>query len=390
MLWRGGPFPVTLAPMQPAYLPVFFQRLRHGPWVPPEVGRGPFLWLLSVNFFFWKYFVALPGPIEALAVLVTLPVFLVAFFVSFWRTPRRIVACIAIVCALGALWAPYNVGSCTFFIFACGMCAGFLDKRAGYRALAVVLALIVLQALALHGEYRLSFLLPALMVGLPVGLGGIMEAEVKRSRRHLLQKQEEVEHLATIAERERISRDLHDLLGHTLSLITLKAELAGKLVQRDAAAAASEIRDIEQTARQALSEVRSAVTGYRQAGFAYELDGARHSLAAANITLTAAVQPLVLPPAAENVMSLALREAVTNIVRHARAATRCEVSLGVEHGMIVLRIADDGGVADAAAIKAGNGLSGMRERVAALGGRLAMHGGRGLELELMLPLGAGA
>jgi two-component system sensor histidine kinase DesK len=234
----------------------------------------------------------------------------------------------------------------------------------------------------------MNFLFPAALIGFPTGIGAIMESQMRRSREVLLRKQEEVEHLATIAERERISRDLHDLLGHTLSLIALKAELAGKLARRDADAAAREIKDIEETARKALSEVRSAVTGYRQAGFAYELDSARSSLAAANIALHAEVQPFALPPAAENVMSLALREAVTNIVRHARAATRCDVALSAERGLIVLRIVDDGGAPDE--IRAGNGLTGMRERVGALGGSLVVQGGRGLALELSLPMGAGA
>lgn len=196
--------------------------------------------------------------------------------------------------------------------------------------------------------------------------------------------------MATIAERERISRDLHDLLGHTLSLITLKAELAGKLVERDLAACRAEIKDIENSARAALSEVRSAVTGYRQTGFAHELASARVSLAAAQVTLNATVEPIVLPAATENVMSLALREAVTNIVRHARAS-HCELSLALDDGVIVLRIGDDGtAVSHGGALLHGNGLNGMQERVAALGGRLALRVERGLALELRMPMGAAA
>jgi len=195
--------------------------------------------------------------------------------------------------------------------------------------------------------------------------------------------------MARIAERERISRDLHDLLGHTLSMITLKAELAGKLLERDPQACRSEIRDIEQTARKALSEVRSAVTGIRQTGFAHELATARASLAAANVGFTEQVQPCVLPAALENVLSLALREAVTNILRHA-GASHCEVRMALESGMVVLRVRDNGRALDDGAIVHGSGLSGMKERVAALGGRLALRADRGLALELSLPMGATA
>lgn len=172
-------------------------------------------------------------------------------------------------------------------------------------------------------------------------------------------------------------------------MITLKAELAGKLIERDPQACRSEIRDIEQTARKALSEVRSAVTGIRQTGFAHELATARASLAAANVGFTEQVQPCVLPAALENVLSLALREAVTNILRHA-GASHCEVRMALESGMVVLRVRDNGRALQGGAIAHGSGLSGMKERVAALGGRLALRADRGLALELSLPMGVSA
>src|SRR5690606_2971579 len=89
------------------------------------------------------------------------------------------------------------------------------------------------------------------------------DARVARANRRLRLAQEQIEHLATVAERERIARDLHDLLGHTLSLIVLKAELTGRLAERDPTRAATEVRDIEHVARQALREVREAIRGYR-------------------------------------------------------------------------------------------------------------------------------
>jgi hypothetical protein len=117
-----------------------------------------------------------------------------------------------------------------------------------------------------------------------------MEGGLRASRKQLLRKQEEVEHIARIAERERISRDLHDLLGHSLSLIALKAELAGKLAGRDLEACKREIADIETSARRALAEVRTAVTGYRDSGLSGALASARASLAAAGVELREEVQ----------------------------------------------------------------------------------------------------
>ena len=362
-----------------------------GPWIPARHGKAPYLWASSLGFLFFQYVGNAPGWFETAALVLTVLAFLPAYFASFWqhRQPSMNVLLVLHTCLLGALWAPHNPGASTFFIFACAMCAGVMPTTHAYRLMALVLGLAVLVASPL-GKGQLYFVVPALCGAIPIGISSIMEATLSRSRDQLLRKQEEVEYMATIAERERISRDLHDLLGHTLSLITLKAELAGKLVERDPAACRAEIKDIENSARTALSEVRSAVTGYRQTGFAHELASARVSLAAARVTLTATVEPIALPAATENVMSLALREAVTNIVRHA-GASHCELSLALDNGMIVLRIGDNGtAMSHAHTVLHGNGLKGMHERVGALGGRLALRVERGLALELRVPMGAAA
>jgi two-component system sensor histidine kinase DesK len=357
--------------------------------VPPRFGKAPYVWTLMLFFLAWKYLHVAPSGVELALLAATLALFLPLYFASFWCAGRARLLVILLTCVFGTLWSRYNFGASTFFIFACAMCCGLRTPRQAYAALAGVLALGVLSALQLPG-FAPDFLVPVLLVGTLVGLGNIMDVQLERSRTQLLHKQEEVEQMATIAERERISRDLHDLLGHTLSLITLKAELAGKLFERDPAACRREIGDIERSAREALSEVRCAVSGYRQTGFAHELAGARASLAAASIELHADVQAFALPAAAENVMSLALREAVTNIVRHA-GATECRLTLALEGGVIALRIADNGSrLASGAPIRHGNGLTGMQERIAGLGGKLALRVERGLALELTLPAGAAA
>ncbi|MES3020575.1 MAG: sensor histidine kinase [Pseudomonadota bacterium] len=364
------------------------RQLIAGPWIPPAFGKAPYLWASSLGFLFMKYVGNAPGPLEVAALVLTLLVFFPVYFLSFWQHRERAlnVLPVAVACLLGALWARHNAGASTFFIFACAMCAGVVPQRRAYMLMAAVLCVALFVALPM-GRNQLYFVLPALAGGIPIGISSIMEGSVRRSRDQLLRKQEEVEYMATIAERERISRDLHDLLGHTLSLITLKAELAGKLVERDPAACRAEIKDIESSARTALSEVRAAVTGYRQTGFAHELGSARVSLAAAQVTLNATVAPIKLPAAVENVLSLALREAVTNIVRHA-GARHCELSLALEHGSIVFRVADDGSsLTSVDAISHGNGLCGMHERVGALGGTLSLRLERGLALELRLPMG---
>jgi two-component system sensor histidine kinase DesK len=353
--------------------------------VPAELGKMPYLWAFSLLFFLWKYLYVTPGMWEIAALVLTVLVFLPIYFASFWGGDRQAILCCLLTCLLGTLWAPFNQSTGTLFIFACGMCARVQPARSAYRVLGGVLALAVLDAFLLTDAPSIT-LLPVLAVGLPIGIATVLESGLRRSRQALLRKQEEVEHMARIAERERISRDLHDLLGHSLSMIALKAELAGKLAGRDEAACRNEIRDIETAARQALSEVRAAVTGYRQSGLSGALASARASLAAANVELHEQVQRLTLPAATEHVLALALREAVTNVVRHA-GASRCSLGLALEEGAAVLRVADDGArLRDVAALRRGNGLDGMRERAASVGGQLSIKVESGMALELRVPV----
>lgn len=365
------------------------QRLRRflsWPWVPAQFGKAPYVWSLSLLFFLWKYLYVPLSPLEAGYLALTLLIFLPLYFVSFWLHNQRVLAPILLSCLLGILWGNHNYGASSFFVFAAGMCQQIERPRLAYAMLLLVLAIFGVSTLTL--DFPSYLWIPALLVSVPVGISSIMDAERRRAQDKLLRKQEEVEHMATIAERERISRDLHDLLGHTLSLITIKAELAGKLLTRDSAACQQEIKDIENTARHALSEVRAAVSGYRQTGFSHELGSARICLAASNIQLLADVQNLSLPALAENVFALALREAVTNIVRHANAS-QCRIALSLQEGLLVLRVQDDGQVLrDLAQIQHGNGLNGMRERVKTLGGELALSIENGLTLELRIPNGA--
>ena len=357
------------------------------PWVPPGQGNEPYLWSFSLLFVLWKYVIFPASAFELAAMALTIAWFVPLYFASHWVQDWRSAALAAASCLIGAAWAPFNGFSGTFFILAAGMCAGIMRPRLAYFAVLCVVALGALTAFTLAAD-PVQFLIPVLAIGGPVGVAAVMSTTLGRSRAQLLRKQEEVEHMATIAERERISRDLHDLLGHTLSLITLKAELAGKLAHRDLDACKAEIADIERCARNALAEVRAAVSGYRLTGFAHELASTRAGLAAAGIALTEDVARMPLPAAVENVVALALREAVTNIIRHA-GATSCAISLALEGGMIVFRIADNGVMNEGApALKHGNGLSGMKERVLAIGGQLALTAGRGLALELRLPAGA--
>ncbi len=229
--------------------------------------------------------------------------------------------------------------------------------------------------------YSAAFL-PFVVASVPIVAANTFIARQKRADTKLRMAHEEIEQLAAVAERERIARDLHDVLGHTLSVIVLKAELAGRLIDRDPQRAAQEIADVEKTARTALSEVREAIGGYRSQGLPAEMELARNTLQAAGVSLACESPLPQLHAAEETVLCLAVREAVTNIVRHAQA-THCRMRFTASgDGYHSLLITDDG---TNPKLHEGNGLRGMRERVQSVGGRLSITTDPGVTLLIELP-----
>lgn len=201
---------------------------------------------------------------------------------------------------------------------------------------------------------------------------------------------EEIAHLAVVNERLRIARDLHDLLGHNLSLIALKSELAGRLLSIAPERARSEIHDIETVARTTLQEVREAVSSYRQPTLASELHAAQELLSAAGITYYNESSGVILddlPTGIEAALSWTIREGVTNVIKHSRAH-HCWIRLKRDSQQVSVEINDDGTTADTPSTSTGNGLRGLRERVAALGGSLDAqpHMGGGFSLRVSIPL----
>jgi two-component system sensor histidine kinase DesK len=227
-------------------------------------------------------------------------------------------------------------------------------------------------------------------------LAGMLVFVVRRMNyliEELRATQAELAEAAVSQERLRFSRDLHDLLGHTLSVIVVKAAVVRRLAEQDAGVAAREAGDIEDIGRRALVEVREAVTGYRERTFGTELDGARKALAGAGIDATIRESGDPLPPAAESVFGWAVREGVTNVIRHS-GARRCDIDIQLLDGHAVLDICDDGkGVpADETAHQAavGHGLRGIAERVRAAGGTFEAgdRAAGGFRLSARIPVAA--
>ncbi|MEW9531145.1 sensor histidine kinase [Microbispora sp. NPDC049125] len=223
------------------------------------------------------------------------------------------------------------------------------------------------------------------MLLLQVTTLSVLFMTVRNTRQLVVQlrkAQSEAARLAAADERLRIARDLHDLLGHSLSLIVLKSELAGRLAGNDAEPVAREVADIESVARQALVQVREAVTGYRRRLLSEEIDGARSALAAAGVALTVRTSGTPLPDDLDELFGWAVREAATNVVRHAHA-TRCEINLSYGDAGATLEVADNG---RAGPYLPGSGLTGLSERVAAAGGSVeAEPAPSGFRLKVVVP-----
>ncbi len=347
-----------------------------------DLGWTPFAWLIYVVPFvttplYAKRF-ATPGG-WAMFIAATL-VFLVLYFRGYWVRGRELILVSAAMVSLGLAFWPIAYGAGAFFIYGAAMLGQLESSRQAVRGVAIITLITIAEAVLLqrelfHAAWPVAFTII-------VGAINIHFCQVGRSNARLRLAHDEIEHLAKVAERERIARDLHDLLGHTLSLVILKSELATKLADRDPERARAEIRDVETIAREALAEVRAAVSGYRAGGFEAELARARSALATAGVAFETEISKTQLSPSHEAVLCMALREAVTNIVRHA-GARRCRVTLSASHTARALTISDDGRGGNA---PFGSGLTGMRERVEVLGGTLLRDGRHGTTLVVTLPL----
>jgi len=230
------------------------------------------------------------------------------------------------------------------------------------------------------------------------GIGMIVVGRLVVMVRELDEARKEIARLAVSEERLRFARDLHDLLGHSLSSIALKSELADRLLADDPErpGAAKEVRDIQAIARGALKEVREAVSGYRQPTLGEELAGAKELLEAAGIECRIEDGAGPLPKLAEAVLAWTVREGVTNVIRHSRAR-RCDIRLAREDATVHAEVVDDGrgpsparGIEDGSA--GGSGLSGLAERVAGFSGAAFEAGPRpegGFGMSVVLPLADG-
>ena len=346
-----------------------------------ELGWGPYLYLVYVFFVFMQPVLDHAKALEWTVTIAGFAIFLPCYvgMMQRWR-PGGLWYSTGLA-ALGFASLPFNLGAACYVIYA-GASLGFvLLPPLSLRLFWLLMSGLALEFWLLHVPTWYTIFM--LLLTAAVSLSNIQHGADNRANARLKMAHDELEHLARVAERERIARDLHDVLGHTLSVIVLKSELAGRLLDRDPARALGEISQVEQIARDALGEVRQAIGGYRAASLAEEFARAKETLETAGVETkcSVAVAGPQLGAAQEAVLALVVREAVTNVVRHA-AARNCQLSLTDAVNGWRLLIVDDGcgGV-----LEVGNGLRGMRERIEAMGGQLVCESKRGTRLDIFVP-----
>jgi two-component system sensor histidine kinase DesK len=274
--------------------------------------------------------------------------------VIYWARPRIVQRVTLGMALLAVVFAAYRPSGVLFFIYVAAMgpigVSGDIPKSAAIILAAMLATIAEWSLLRPFNFFPFVTAAEALLIGC---------ATTFVARHHFAMKRA----VKTI-ERERIARDLHDILGHTLSVIILKSELASRLMNRDAERARAEVADIERISRNALAEVREAIVGYRSGDLVSEIERAQSTLATAGVKLERRMNPLNLSKATERVLALVLREAITNIVRHSHANS-CSITLQCLNGMDELIVSDNGVGSNGSE---GMGMRGMRERVQAVGG----------------------
>lgn len=317
-------------------------------------------------------------------ILVFVGVFFWAYFMSPWIQSQHVLRLPSMVgmvwtyCTFGLLFPLIGWNGLGLLIYA----AAFAGAQRSFVPSLVATGISFVFAMLLVLGVRTDVFLPIAMVifSAVAAISNHTSYRELETQRLLQSSRAEVARVAQIAERERIARDLHDLLGHTLSLIVLKSELASKLAEKNPSRATQEIREIERIARESLQEVRQAVRGYRNVGLNGELENAALALKTKGINFEPLLDAVQLEWATEQALTFCLRESITNIVRHSQAK-RCWITLEQQADGLRFEIWDDGN----GHIQEGNGIRGMRERIFQLGGQLEVQsweGSTGVQIQM--------
>lgn len=350
--------------------------------LPPDLGTGllPYVWLVYLAMFVMPLGFGERPDWHIWVSLAVLPIFLTLYFYTFWQSGFRVLLCIMAILAIGMATAWFNAGASVFFVYAAAFCVHLGNpKKALILVITIALSAGVYSYILAMPGY---FYFPAIVISILIGFVNIYEGELRQKNRLLKHSQEELKLMAANAERERIARDLHDLIGHTFSLITVKAQLAYKLADVDLAKSKSEIKELENLSRSAMAEVRETVHNFQQKNMTSEIAKARLLTDSADIKLTTDIQFIPENEAVNSALAWVIREAFTNIIKHAEAS-ECQLNGKKQSGHYLLMIQNDG--PQNKEIVEGNGLKGLRERVTALNGTLTIETNPYFSIQVDIP-----
>lgn len=343
----------------------------------------PWPWLVYLPFFIIPWLVQRPSPAQLLGAAAGLALFLLFYLGGYRQTGRALIGAAGALLVLAFALAFTGGSWPVIAVYAAAMLAEHRPARQAGLLIAGFALLTGAWALLL-GQF-LPWGLIGMFMMVMAGFASLSGALMREKNAALARAQQEVRALAATAERERIGRDLHDLLGRTLTLVAMKAELADRLVARDPVRARTEMRDVAEAARAALAEVRAAVAGMTGATLARELEQSRAALAAAGIACTVEGDASGVAAGPGAILAMTLREAVTNVIRHSGART-CTITVGLADGRHSLVVRDDG---VGTAVREAGGLRGLKARLDAVGGELDVAGGgQGTRLRASLPVPA--
>jgi two-component system sensor histidine kinase DesK len=351
---------------------------------------SPYVWLIYLPLFFIPVIISHHESMDLVWTALALITFLGLYFHAYWVKSQYVIYHIVAIGLLGTLVAFITPTACTLFIYAGAFCSRLMPIK--YAVTVLVSLLVWIASISWFFSFEMYFYQPALIFTLIVGILNIYQCALHQNKQELILSRKETQRLAQVAERERIARDLHDLIGHTFSVITIKADLAGRLIDKDPAKARIEIKQLENISRDALSQVREVVSGYRTSDLLSELANAKNVFSSVDIDFQYQFenineQQIELDSTSNKELAIVLRELVTNIIKHAKA-TQVTAIIKHQNGKIVLAMQDDGQGFENLQHQ-GFGIKGIEERIQKLKGFVAIKTGgeyTGTLSEIGLPM----
>ena len=329
--------------------------------------NGPTIWLAYFLWFIATWTFEPPHRTEFIAAVISFAIFLPIYYDTYDKTGLRTWYAIATITAIAILLATLTASASIFFIYAVQLATRSLEGKARVVWFLGIFMAVIIPAMI--GQVSWYFTSGCLLFGPMVAIATATNTKLQRQAELLLQNQTEIRNLAISAERERIARDMHDTVGHVLAIITAKSDFALRIADNNPDQLKQELRDINLTGRQALKDVRSVIDGLENTTVASELGHARYLLETANIYLDTSNTAPALPDEIQHALGMIIREATTNIVKHAKA-TRCKIALLYDEKRLTLEITDNG---QGGTFNAQTGITSMKSRAFKLDGTIEIQ-----------------